>query len=76
MRGAVAQAAGSTGVMDDGAFFDGTLGFTDKTEHRRDGTALTCVLTPLPLTELSARRGAHPAVARSAREQSRRTSAA
>jgi len=35
------EAAGSTGVMDDGAFFDGTLGFTDKTEHRRDGTALT-----------------------------------
>ena len=36
-----AQAAGSSGVMDDGAFIDGTLGFTDNVHYDKDGTALT-----------------------------------
>lgn len=35
------EAAGSSGVMDDGAFIDGTLGFTDNVHYDKDGTALT-----------------------------------
>lgn len=33
--------AGSSGIMDDGAYIDGTFGYTDKTHYDKDGTALT-----------------------------------
>lgn len=35
------EAAGSSGIMDDGKFIDGTFGNTDKTWYDKDGTALT-----------------------------------
>jgi len=35
------EASGSTTIMDDGQFIDGTLGNTDKTNYDKDGTALT-----------------------------------
>ena len=35
------EAAGSSGIMDDGKFIDGTFGNTDKVKYDKDGTALT-----------------------------------
>jgi len=35
------EAAGSSGIMDDGAFQDGTFGYKDKVRRDKDGTALT-----------------------------------
>jgi len=35
------EAAGSSGIMDDGEYLDGTFGYLDKTTYDKDGTALT-----------------------------------
>ena len=41
------EAAGSSGVMDDGDYHDGTFGFTDKIKYDKDGTALDGALKRL-----------------------------